>query len=227
MKPGLSLPSFPSVTRDSAPESQPVIWVSSWWQEMLTKMKADQPLLLKVNFSLSFQNHLGGWSQRKRAAPGRETCSGLLFSSVAFVRIAVTFSWAITSREHTLWMQSSHLSFGTFQPHSFPLHHVLGGELFKQMTAEMTKIVKSTQKESRKENMYSPGHLTSVFFPCFFFPNFFPSTFLSFRSNLLSNFKVQWHKTEASFQKQSSVHLLKSLSCQCYPWEKREAFTYT
>ena len=34
----------------------------------------------------------GGWSQRKRAAPGRETCSGLLFSSVAFVRMAVTFS---------------------------------------------------------------------------------------------------------------------------------------
>ena len=60
LKPGLSLPSFPSVTRDSAPESQPVIWVSSWWQEMLTKMKADQPLLLKVNFRLSFQNHLGG-----------------------------------------------------------------------------------------------------------------------------------------------------------------------
>ena len=62
---------------------------------MLTKMKADQPLLLKVNFRLSFQNHLGGgggWSQRKRAAPGRETCSGLLFSSVAFVRMAVTFS---------------------------------------------------------------------------------------------------------------------------------------
>lgn len=143
-------------------------------------MKADQPLLLKVNLSLRFQNHLGGWSQRKRAAPGRGTCSGLLFSSAGFVRMAVTFSWAITSREHSLWMQSRHLCFGTFQPHSFPLHHVLGGELFKQMTTEVTKIVKSTQNESCKETMYSPGHLPFCFFPLAssFLISFLPPSYL-------------------------------------------------
>lgn len=71
-----------------SPGSQPIIWVSSWWQEVLTKMKADPPLLLKHSFSVRFQN-IWGMEPEKRAAPWRERALGFYLAAIASV-VAVT-----------------------------------------------------------------------------------------------------------------------------------------